>query len=463
MVLQQNSQAAVFGFATPGANITVTPSWDKASYTAKTDGKGHWTAYVPTPAAGYNAYTISVKGDGGSITINDVLVGEVWLASGQSNMEMPIKGFDNCPVKGYNEIITQAPAPERIRMLYVRTVQADEPQEEVTNTDGWLCADPNSIPEMSAAAYFFARKLNEVLDIPVGVVAFARGGARVEGWLPKETVAAFGEDVSAEAVKQRMDMLRPYEMYNGMQVPLQGYTARGFIWYQGCSNVGHEDEFVPRMVELVRQWREDWKDVGNKMPFYMVEITPYSNHNGTGAALRKAQHDVAKLVPNCGIICTNDLVAPYEAANIHPCDKESVGNRLAYLALNRDYGFTRIACDSPEAVSLGKMQGFGFGPGSRNPSAPAPAPMTRIEIVNCPHGIDRTQEIEGLEACGPDGVWHKVDRVMYFRGSMIIPTNDELKEISEVRYGWADFMPGNIHSIEGLPLVPFWLKADNTQ
>lgn len=463
MVLQQNSQAAVFGFATPGANITVTPSWDKASYTAKTDGKGHWTAYVPTPAAGYNAYTISVKGDGGSITINDVLVGEVWLASGQSNMEMPIKGFDNCPVKGYNEIITQAPAPERIRMLYVRTVQADEPQEEVTNTDGWLCADPNSIPEMSAAAYFFARKLNEVLDIPVGVVAFARGGARVEGWLPKETVAAFGEDVSAEAVKQKMDMLRPYEMYNGMQVPLQGYTARGFIWYQGCSNVGHEDEFVPRMVELVRQWREDWKDFGNKMPFYMVEITPYSNHNGTGAALRKAQHDVAKLVPNCGIICTNDLVAPYEAANIHPCDKESVGNRLAYLALNRDYGFTRIACDAPEAVSLGKMQGFGFGPGSRNLSAPAPAPMTRIEIVNCPHGIDRTQEIEGLEACGPDGVWHKVDRVMYFRGSMIIPTNDELKEISEVRYGWADFMPGNIHSIEGLPLVPFWLKADNTQ
>ena len=138
MVLQQNSQAAVFGFATPGANITVTPSWDKASYTAKTDGKGHWTAYVPTPAAGYNAYTISVKGDGGSITIKDVLVGEVWLASGQSNMEMPIKGFDNCPVKGYNEIITQAPAPERIRMIYVRTVQADEPQEEVTNTDGWL-------------------------------------------------------------------------------------------------------------------------------------------------------------------------------------------------------------------------------------------------------------------------------------------------------------------------------------
>lgn len=461
MVLQQNSQAAVFGFATPGANITVTPSWDKASYTAKADSKGRWTAYVPTPKASYTVYTVNVKGDGGNITIQDVLVGEVWLASGQSNMEMPVKGFDNCPVKGYNEIITQAPARDRIRMLYVRTVQADEPQEEVTNTDGWAGADPNSIPEMSAVGYFFARKLNEVLDIPVGVVAFARGGARVEGWLPKETVAAFGEDVSAEAVKQRMDMLRPYEMYNGMQAPLQGYTAHGFIWYQGCSNVGHEDEFVPRMVELVRQWRSDWKDIGNKMPFYMVEITPYSNHNGTGAALRKAQHDVARQVPNCGIICTNDLVAPYEAANIHPCDKESVGNRLAYLALNRDYGFTRVACDSPEAVALSKMQGFGgFGrmPGG-NAGANVP-PMTRVEIVNCPHGIDRTEEIEGLEACGPDGVWHKVSRVMYFRGSMIIPTNDELNEVSEVRYGWADFCPGNIHSVEGLPLVPFWLKVE---
>ena len=98
-------------------------------------------------------------------------------------MEMPIRGFDNCPVKGYNEVITQAPARDRIRMLYVRTVQADEPQEEVTDaaTDGWKGADPNSIPDMSAVGYFFARKLNEVLDIPVGVVAFARGGARVEG------------------------------------------------------------------------------------------------------------------------------------------------------------------------------------------------------------------------------------------------------------------------------------------
>lgn len=458
MVLQQQTEAAVFGFATPGAKISVTPSWDGKTYTAATDAKGHWTAKVPTPKASYTVYTVNVKGDGGNITIQDVLVGEVWMASGQSNMEMPIKGFDNCPVEGYNEIITQAPARDKIRMLYVRTVQADEPREEVTNTDGWLCADPNGIPEMSAVGYFFARKVNEVLDIPVGVVAFARGGARVEGWLPKETVAEFGEDVSTEAVKQRMDMLRPYEMYNGMQVPLQGYTARGFIWYQGCSNVGHEDEFVPRMVELVRQWRADWGDTDNSMPFYMVEITPYANHNGTGAALRKAQHDVAKQVPNSGIICTNDLVAPYEAANIHPCDKKSVGNRLAYLALNRDYGFKTVACDSPEAVSISKMQGFGGGPGGRMPGAAA-APMTRIEIVNCPHGINRTQEIKGLEVCGEDGVWHEVDRVMYFRGSLI-PMTDEVKDIKEVRYGWADYCPGNILSNEGLPLVPFWLKVD---
>lgn len=458
MVLQQQTEAAVFGFATPGAKISVTPSWDGKTYTATTDAKGHWTAKVPTPKASYTVYTVNVKGDGGNITIQDVLVGEVWMASGQSNMEMPIKGFDNCPVEGYNEIITQAPARDKIRMLYVRTVQADEPREEVTNTDGWLCADPNGIPEMSAVGYFFARKVNEVLDIPVGVVAFARGGARVEGWLPKETVAEFGEDVSTEAVKQRMDMLRPYEMYNGMQVPLQGYTARGFIWYQGCSNVGHEDEFVPRMVELVRQWRADWGDTDNSMPFYMVEITPYANHNGTGAALRKAQHDVAKQVPNSGIICTNDLVAPYEAANIHPCDKKSVGNRLAYLALNRDYGFKTVACDSPEAVSISKMQGFGGGPGGRMPGAAA-APMTRIEIVNCPHGINRTQEIKGLEVCGEDGVWHEVDRVMYFRGSLI-PMTDEVKDIKEVRYGWADYCPGNILSNEGLPLVPFWLKVD---
>ena len=137
MVLQQNAEAAVWGYASPGATITVTPTWDGKAYLAKADARGHWTAYLKTPQAGYDIYSISVKGDGGKIVISDVLVGEVWLASGQSNMEIPIKGFDNCPIEGYGEIVTQAPARNRIRMFYAHADQTDEPLEEVRNTEGW--------------------------------------------------------------------------------------------------------------------------------------------------------------------------------------------------------------------------------------------------------------------------------------------------------------------------------------
>ncbi len=297
MVLQQNTEAAVWGFATPGAAVTVTPSWDGKAYQAKADANGKWTAYVKTPAAGYTVYSIDVSGDGGSLTVNDVLVGEVWLASGQSNMEVPVKGFDNCPVEGYNELLTQAPARDRIRMFYARADQSDEPLDEVRLTDGWQGADPNTIPEMSAVGYFFARKLNQVLDVPIGIVSFARGGARVESWLPRETLASYGtEDLTPEGVNKMIFYLRPFQMYYAMEVPLQGYTGRGFIWYQGCSNVDHEDQFVARMTDLVKQWRKDWGDKDDSMPFYMVEIAPYlydAANGDSGARLRQAQHDAA--------------------------------------------------------------------------------------------------------------------------------------------------------------------------
>lgn len=456
MVLQQKADCLVWGHATPGASVTVSTSWNGRSYSAKTDSKGTWKTYVKTPTASYNKYSIKVNGDGGSLTISDVLVGEVWLASGQSNMEMPINGFDSCPVEGAADVISGPSLKDKVRMITVKIYQPFEPIDDVHETDGWQDAVSDYVGGMSATAFFFARKVQAALDVPVGIVAFPRGGAAVESWLPKETLAAWGDDVSEAAINAQTEWTRSYVIYNGMQHPIQGYTAKGFIWYQGCTNVGRAEQFEPRMTELIRQWREvDWGDTARKMPFYMCEIAPYQytgDQYEQAAALRQAQHDVAKHVENCEIIVTNDLAYSYEKTNIHPSQKRQVGERLAYLALNRDYGFSKIACYAPEAVKATRPEANG-----RFPMAGS---MIMVEVENCPHGISRQAEIEGLEVRAADGVFVPVTEARFDTGRNVLIVNcGNIYNPTEIRYGWGDFKPGNLKSVEGLPFAPFDLKV----
>ncbi len=449
MVLQQKSQASVWGSATPGAQVTVTPSWNGTSYKAKADADGRWEVKVATPAAGYRTYSISVKGDGTSIRINDVLIGEVWLASGQSNMEMPMRGFYNCPVENAAEYISAPAATEKIRMFTVPIRQSYEPMTEVDAK--WLGAESATIPDMSATAYFFARKLNETLDVPVGIVSCAYGGARVESWTPKEILETYpDENLDREAIEAMLHYHRPYLAYNAMLCPVKGYTVKGFIWYQGCSNVGKHDQFVGRMGNMVSHWRQEWDDADAQLPFYMVEIAPYDYKSVDGVSyaslLRQAQHDAAKAIPNCGIAVTNDLVASYEKENIHPAKKKEVGDRLAYLALNRNYGYSRVACDSPEAVRC-YLDGSTW--------------EIYVELSNVPNGLDRWDEIKGLEVAGKDGIFHPVDYAEYKWDKKALRVRlDRVSAPREVRYGWGDFNPGNLKNVEGLPVAPFWVKLE---
>ena len=459
MVLQQNTECIVWGHASEGAAVSVVTSWNGRSYSAKTDAKGIWKVFVKTPAASYTNYNIKVRGDGGSLTIKNVLIGEVWLASGQSNMEMPIRGFDNCPVEGSAEVISGPSLKNKIRYFYVQIYQPEEPQDDVHKTDGWLDVDSSTVGEMSATAYFFARKVQAMLDVPVGIISFPRGGAAVESWLPKKVLAAWGDDVRKETVDQQTEWSQSYRIYNGMQRPIQGYTAKGFIWYQGCTNVGRAEQFEARMTELIRLWREeDWRDTDRKMPFYMCEIAPYQYTGGQyekAPALRQAQHNVASHVENCEIIVTNDLVYSYEKNNIHPCQKRQVGERLAYLALHRDYGFTSIPCYSPVAVKATRPASDGRMPRMMGGN------VLLVEVENCPHGINRLAEIEGLEVRAADGVFIPVTEAYFNTGNKTLIVNcGSINEPSEIRYGWADFKPGNLKSVEGLPFAPFDLKVE---
>lgn len=444
MVLQQNTEATVWGHASAGAQITVCPSWSKTKYKTEADENGVWTVKVSTPSASYTCHSIKITGDRQKLVISDVLIGEVWFAGGQSNMQMPVRGFHNCPCEGYMDIVCQAPARDRIRMYTEPTTQSYEP---VSDGKGfWRKADCNSVADMSATAYFFAREMNKMLDVPIGIVANPYGGSRVESWLPKATLEAFGtEDLSPAAIDRRTAWERPYLMYNAMLNPLKGYTIKGFIWYQGCSNVGKHDEFVEHMTEMIRQWRSDFSDEAAALPFYMVEIAPYQYSSDPespySALLRQAQHEVAATVANCGIIVTNDLVYDYELRNIHPCRKQPVGERLARLALNRDYGMASIFCQYPHALKAYVENGRIF-----------------VEFDNCPEGIGRIDGIRTLEVRFGDGQWSEVTSCNFNVGERRMELITDLPSSGgklQVRYGWGDFRPGNLFNNQGLPFVPF--------
>lgn len=446
MVLQQNAEAKIWGTASANAQITVTPSWNGKAYKAKADSQGNWEVMVQTPKGSYKAYAIAVKGDGSSLQIKDVLVGEVWLASGQSNMEMPMRGFYNCPVEDAQEYICAPAAKDKIRMFTVPIKQSYEPLTQVDSK--WEGAEPATIPGMSATAFFFAHKLNEMLDVPVGIVSCAYGGARIESWTPKEILETYpDEDLSRETIEATMHYTRPYLAYNAMLCPVKGYTIKGFIWYQGCSNVGKHEQFVDRMSTMVNHWRECWNDKEAELPFYMVEIAPYRYKPQTAVSyaslLRQAQHDAAKVIPNCGIVVTNDLVESYEQDNIHPAKKKEVGDRLARLALNRDYGMSSVACYSPEAVECNV---WGVN-------------ELAVWLTHCEDGISRWMEIEGLEVAGSEGIFYPVTYAFFEWNPKVLRVRSEfVPDPCEVRYGWGDFNPGNLKNCQGMPVSPFWVK-----
>jgi sialate O-acetylesterase len=304
---------------------------------------------------------------------------------------------------------------------------------------------------MSATAFFFARKLNEMLDMPVGIVSCAYGGARIESWTPKEILETYpDENLDKAHIESMVHYHRPYLAYNAMLCPVMGYTVKGFIWYQGCSNVGRHDQFVERMSIMTDHWRECWNDPEAKLPFYMVELAPYRNKPYTEtpyfALLRQAQHDAAHAIENCGIIVTNDLVEAYEQDNIHPAKKKEVGERLAFLALNRDYGFTSIPCYSPEAVKCISMAG-----GSE----------IGVELTNCWNGLNRWMEIKGLEVAGSEGIFYPVTYAYFEWEQKVLRIRSEfVHDPCEIRYGWADFKPGNLKNAEGLPVAPFYIKLE---
>lgn len=465
MMLQQQTNAKVWGWAKPGSVVQLTTSWSNLKQYATAGKDGKWLVEVKTPAASYAPQTLTVKGDGETITCENVLIGEVWFCSGQSNMEITLNGYWNCPIEGSNEAIaTSGKYKKAIRVATVTKVDALEPQDKVPAK--WEVCEPQNAGHFSAVGYFFARTLTDLLDVPVGIINCSWGGSCVEGWLPKEILLTYPDGLTPA---NDVDWMRKMVMYNGMLYPMAGYTVKGFLWNQGESNIGREQEYITRFKDMVNHWRKIWNQ-DTKLPIYTVELPPYmyeDNANGTdGAKIREAQHKIAHELEDCGCVCTSDLVYDYELKQIHGTKKLEIGQRLAYMAATRDYGMSGFWSEMPE---FEKMEVVEATPDDKNViggTAVAANPndkgkVTILYFTNAWEGFDRMQDIENFEAAGEDGVFHPA--IVWATNTdsrtvlkLVCP---EVPEVKNVRYCFKNFVVGKLHNSRQLPIVPF--RTDN--
>ena len=447
MILQQQTEARLWG-KTTAKEVKVTTSWDNEVYTAKASKNGDFIVKVKTPKASYTPLSITFD-DGDRLTLSNILAGEVWVCAGQSNMEMPVKGFGNCPVEGYNDAVVTANEYKGVHYVKIPSVMRVEPQWNSEPTE-WKEVSPQTVGEASATGYFFAQVLNKTLDVPIGLIMANKGGTRVESWLTKENLKKYTKEPTDSAgivaFKPEWDYHRAMLWGNGTFNPILKYTVKGIIYYQGCSNVGDPgDQYSERMKILVDQWRGQF-GLG-EIPFYFVEIAPYHYDNvnaDNGARLREQQYKAAQIIPNSGLVCTNDLVYPYEPAQIHPAQKKPVGQRLAYLALNKTYGLTAVGCMSP---SFKDMRVTGD--------------IVDIHLANDLGAISRFEDIQGFELAGEDRVFHPAKAEHFWQpgggywDETIRLSSPEVKKPVAIRYCFKNFQIGNLKNAAGLPLFPF--------
>jgi sialate O-acetylesterase len=439
MVLQQSTVVNVWGKANANANVSIKCSWNGKTIVTKSNKSGGWKAQIQTPVASYTPQSLTIS-DGNALTINNILIGEVWMCSGQSNMEIALNGFWNCPIAHSNELIAEAGTHKGIRCLRVEKEGAMTPQDYCKGS--WKVSDSKNAGDFSATAYHFALELNKVLDVPVGILVCSWGGSTIEGWLPERILKGYSDvDLKQMESKTITEWMKPEIMYNGMLHPIIGYTIKGFLWYQGESNVGKASTYADRLATMAQCWRESWGQ--NDIPFYSVEIAPYQygEDSISGALLREAQFKASQMIPNSGMVCTNDLVEPYEQYNIHPKEKEQIGKRLCYMALTGTYKMEGIESSSPSYKSMEIKDGKAI-----------------LSLNNAENGFNRLDGMEGFDIAGADRVFHPAKAKMVNNRQIEVYSTEVSKPVA-IRYCFKNYQPGNVKNTRGLPLIPF--RTDN--
>lgn len=441
MVLQQQTNAPLWGKTSVGNRIIVVTSWNNKEYVTKSDNRGYWKLSVETPEAG-GPYSITFREGNNVITLQDILIGEVWLCSGQSNMEMPMKGFKNQPIENANMDILKS-TNSRIRLFTVKRNSTLAIQEDVIGE--WASATPASVKEFSAAGYYFGRLLQGILDVPVGLICSSWGGSWTEAWMGTDMLQSFPEVRLPEKESDIREKNRtPTTLYNAMIAPLVGFSIRGVIWYQGESNYDRYQNYIDLFKTMVSGWRSKW-DQGS-FPFYYCQIAPYDYALVTpegeevinSAYLREAQLKAEKEIENSGMVVLLDVGLE---KGIHPPKKRIPGERLALHALAKTYKIEGITADSPVYKEM---------------------EIRRDTIIL---SFDRTDmwitalngELNNFRIAGADRQFHKADA--WISRSKVYVKADAVKEPVAVRYAFENYVEGDLFGTEGLPVSSF--RTDN--
>ena len=437
MVVQRNADVKLWGKAAPGGTVTVRPSWNGKKYSGKVSQQGEWQIVVPTPDAG-GPYSITFD-DGEQLTVNNVLSGEVWFCSGQSNMEMPMKGFVGQPVENSADYILSAKPETPIRMCNVKREFSFIEKENCQCK--WDLHTPEAVMNTSATAYFFALRLWETLGVPIGIIHSSWGGTPIQAWMDKELIESEfpGEfDLSAYQTGNK-DKAQNVAgtLYNSMLHPLVNYTIKGVIWYQGCANRAKPEQYKRLHPAFVKMLREKWDNP--RMPFYFTQIAP---HNYGGPDKREAgymmwaQAQTLEMIPFSGMATTHDIG---EAAVIHPRKKKEVGDRLAFLALADNYGCKFLDARAPVPTA------FKFENGKATISF-------RIGAM----GLNPLNtQLDSFELAGEDRVFYPAKAKVSGNRKEVEVSAPEVPVPVAVRYGIRNVSKASLFNSAGIPASPF--------
>jgi sialate O-acetylesterase len=425
MVLQRNSEVKIWGWASPKEEIKLVSSWNNQEYKVTANNQAQWELKIKTPEAG-GPFTISIKGYN-EVVLKNILIGEVWVCSGQSNMEMSVSwGIDNGEEEAKNA------ANPNIRFFTVPKLTATTPQNNLLGN--WTESTPETMKYFSAVGYFFAKRLREDLkNVPIGLISSNWGGTPAEIWMPEEVIQ--NDPLLLENAKklneQEYGPRQPGRAYNAMIYPFVGFKIAGTLWYQGESNVG-STVYDKTLSALITSWRKAWQD---DFPFYYVQIAPYKTgtNNFSNVTLRDSQRKLLKEVSNTGMVVISDVS---DTIDIHPKDKKSVGIRLANLALANTYKTN---------------SGLVNGPVFKDFKAEKNKAIVSFDSAEGLHFKNKTSN--QFEVAGADGVFYTAEASI--KNNQVILTSKKVNVPVKVRFAWGNTIQSDLFNKVNLPASCF--------